>query len=829
MNNKSSNRRRDEPTSASESSSESYSSSDNSGYTSDESSPRRNVKKKKKATTSQKNNNNNIYSDEDDTSHAATSIAESHRYDDEDLDDDEKNKENPAQLEAIPEGEEEEERYLQAEKNRKRLQDMHVNNRLSQLQAKTQNFNPNKYSQNRNTNTRKPMHSYHGNSPEPAFEDNEECLLREAQKNSTTASTYNRTVVPKGRSLSTDATTPTSGSRQNWRKPRKSFGDNQLRTLPPNPAVSNNKKSTPDPKVDTNTIVNSVGVRALVNRIQTQTDVVEDTNDPYLATKFEYARNKTFGRNGSREGNLSEENNLDAENDDPLFDPTTVTRRAGMTQARDGRAYLSRKNSFNNTKQAKESGRMTEHEKDKKPLEPRNSGERPKVATVQRSTSRVKQIAMSLHERETTVRKTEAMIANHQPLADASDANRSSDHASVGHPSPIHRRANSKPTGKADDSFIKELLEIARAESQEKQKGTEITFTPALLKNISSNSSTSDKSRTSPDKNCSDKQYDNDTSENKRANSLREDSPFGTLDEPNDIQDYERPKDFKHAISMASTRLTRKKNSKDCSLERELENPTNNETTSNHDNTSLLGDNDNLIHEINHNDTRRNRVLSREDLPYSTVATGRRQSRVNSQDPNTKVSQRAKMFEQVEHNHQHNQKKYSDGKHINSTSSSKMPIYNQCSSSSGIYSGNPDDEYIDQDQPKGSNADFSDNVRNQKQYYDNLINKVKNLNKNKYANNNSPGLPRPTQRTSTENESNSGGASPTRSFSPTKSSTATIHSSNYDDPPDSPSKSGKTTRIVKKKKIIRKIRSSVDKDPTNTDKIITRTRGKSTL
>ena len=94
---------------------------------------------------------------------------------------------------------------------------------------------------------------------------------------------------------------------------------------------------------------------------------------------------------------------------------------------------------------------------------------------VERSTSRVRQIALSLHERETTVRKAETMIANHQPLQvfryarqdHAASASSSSEKAqSISNPSPPKPkpRNSTKKENKTDDSFIKELLEIARAE-----------------------------------------------------------------------------------------------------------------------------------------------------------------------------------------------------------------------------------------------------------------------------------------------------------------------------------------------------------------------------
>lgn len=92
--NKYNSRRRDQDqTSASESSSEEYSSSDNSSYTSEDSSPKKNIKKKKKSNAHNKRSKYYYHSEEDDTSLAATSIADSHRYsDEEDRDKEDANK-----------------------------------------------------------------------------------------------------------------------------------------------------------------------------------------------------------------------------------------------------------------------------------------------------------------------------------------------------------------------------------------------------------------------------------------------------------------------------------------------------------------------------------------------------------------------------------------------------------------------------------------------------------------------------------------------------------------------------------------------------------------
>jgi hypothetical protein len=606
---------------------------------------------------------------------------------------------------------------------------------------------------------------------------------------------------------------------------------------------------------------------------------------------------KLNSRNNSREDNLSDDHQLqkscqknnnqhiddhdnDSDNDDPLYredekiDNKTNIRRAGISQSRDGRAFLSRKNSFNSKKEAQDENKMSKNglddipiiEKQLKSLEKSDSNEvrrpRPGSASVQRSTSRVKQIAQSLHERETTVRKTEAMIANHQPIADSLSEKRDSDIGSIGPSSPLRQRANINKqinsTKAGDDSFIKELLEIARAESQEKQK-TEITFTPNLLKSMSgsnksmnlqdhdTNKKSLSRSNSLKIKNDSNsnifqscnnvdntfhnssinkKDYESSNENllnNKRVNSLREDSPLF-----DDDVTCNKPKDFKEAISMASTRLTRKKNSKDCSLERGLDstNDSNNNTPRGSfnkgrvlpdnytgSNSDLLNNNDNLIHEISDSNIRKmsrdgNR-LKREELPYSIVPPNRRRSKLSSLDYRSKDEKNVEIEE----------------------------------SSSGIYSNNtnPDDD-----------IEYNDNVRNQKEYYNNLINKVKNLKQSKYNtnNNNNSNISYNNQilnqqqseikmgntnkiinsmSSTTKSKpplglSHTGSMkipmnrSPNRSTSPVKKSQSirvTSLSNNSSANNDDPNSQGKRI-IVKKKKIIRKVRTSVDNDNNTT-------------
>jgi len=769
--NKYNSRRRDQDqTSASESSSEEYSSSDNSSYTSEDSSPKKNIKKKKKSNAHNKRSKYYYHSEEDDTSLAATSIADSHRYsDEEDRDKEDANKDaSPAQLEVIPEGEEEEERYLQSE--RKRIQDMHVSDRINR-QAKQST----KYTQNKNS--RKPMHSYHGNSPN-FYEDDDECLLQESQRNRHSRYSPNKK-LQKGRSHSTDATTnhlraadKDRQSEVNWRKSRKSFGENQLESLPPRPDASKSGR-------ERTMSAQSGGVRAIVNKIQTQTESQEDNVDSYLASKFEYVRK--LGR-ASREGHLSEENTLDdmlEDNDDPLFEPQV--RRAGMAQNREGRALISRKNSFNSTKQAKESGKMEDHEKDQdvnsegSPLMEQVDRPKPRGATVQRSTSRVKMMAKSLQERETVVRKTEEMIANHVPLGESQEGNRKSQHnlaeeqVSSGFPSPQNAKSSDKEK-QNDDSFIKELLEIARAESQEKQKSPEITFTPALLKNMTNIEE--DKSMSSPEQEIK-KNVSNELN-NKRVTGNSQENLSSKK------QDDTKPKDFKEAISMASTRLAKKKNSKDCTLDKDAPDAkaalaasaSNPDTHEDNDlvQTQQIKKNVNL----NKSSSMKQQIEQRK-LPYSTVNSTGRRRRLNSSDilsnrhststqNQYSIGERAKIFEQSpERDVSHRPKSvvnprssparaasfshaniYTANKPptptnhniVNNSQSSYMPHQNDCSSSSGIHSGNPDDDgNHSNDQKSPASSDYSDSIKNHKQYYDNLVHRVKNLKQTDARNN----------------------------------------------------------------------------------------------
>lgn len=254
-------------------------------------------------------------------------------------------------------------------------------------------------------------------------------------------------------------------------------------------------------------------VRALAQKIQAQSEQV-DEDDVYLQSQF--ARARRFFRSGSTEDKASISKSFDNwhnreshDNDDDLLAesqncPTSLTsRRAGFSQDR-SRGSVVRKNSFQTA-----------------PVQEPEPQPEPERSAVQRSTSRVRQIALSLHQKETTVRKAEAMIANHQPLVEqhAASASSSSERTSTGHPSPQHKMKVS-PGKKADDSFIKELLEIARAESQEKQNQSEDPGLYILGGN--------------------------------RAISQH------TLESADEGGDR-KPKDFKEAISMASNRLIRKK------------------------------------------------------------------------------------------------------------------------------------------------------------------------------------------------------------------------------------------------------------------------------
>lgn len=594
------------------------------------------------------------------------------------------------------------------------------------------------------------MHSYHGpnsNRHDLEDEDDKDCLFQEAKENNNNNNCTDKKPpiasqkIIKARSFSTDLTSKENTQTRvtNYRTPRKSFGDNQLKTLPPsgptaiglkgrsnssakdkikqfeqnknfdnldnsdivkahhNNSVNNTKKKSGYENVGEKDLKTSpkpagVGVQALINKIQTKND--DSDVDLYQVKKFELAKQK-FGLSKSRDklsvansgsgnnlslrtrnnsydgpirhsfikddftnnfhqnnnnsctGNLLSDSDL---NDDPLYrdesfdknspNISSHTRIAGMTQNREGRAFLSRKNSFNTKKEAIEANRMTDTEKDNiskdqlsltssnadiKYRDDSSHEDRPKPgsAKVGRSTSRVKQIAMSLHERETNIRKTEQMIANHQPLAEnvsghnvaIHNQDNKSEHNSMGFPSPTNRRKIANVEAKAaDDSFIKELLEIARAESQEKQNKTEITFAPNLLKTITRSnhdvsesgefsndpyysSSSAQHGLKSPSQSSSSSRFSNtknsiaqalhanpntNNNNNKNLNNLNDinsmlnnfsmknerrgsfkylDSDDNHLGSENDLA--AKPKDFKEAISIASNRLIRKKNSLD--------------------------------------------------------------------------------------------------------------------------------------------------------------------------------------------------------------------------------------------------------------------------
>ena len=491
------------------------------------------------------------------------------------------------------------------------------------------------------------MHSYHGNSPDFREDDDDECLLKEAGK-----SNISKRLPPnQGRSHSSDATNlaareQNQGGRNNWRAPRKSFGENQIRSLPPRPDASSpgggNKRTPP--------VRSNSSVAALVNKIQHASESHDDDiPQGYGISPSSFSHRKFSRGSASRDGNisLSEDCMLD-DNDDPLYEPgagegsCSTVRRAGMSQNREGRAYLSRKNSFNSMKQAKDSGRMGEHERDRDTgdelltSESRDDPERtaskpPRGKPVQRSTSRVKMMAQSLQQRETAVKKTEEMIANHQPLDLGGETSRSrtnlaEDRLSVGG-SPANVRKKKPETNKQDDSFIKELLEIARAESQEKQKGPEITFTSGLLKNTELGSAAPEpiaEGGASPNLGGPSSpaagtgnggvSLARSGSSASRRGYASQDHGAGT-DGSQVGSPGGKPKDFKDAIAIASTRIANKKNSKDCSLERELDQD--GQSGDNHD--DLLANKDSLIHDIK---APRAGYQGEKELPYSTVTSG---------------------------------------------------------------------------------------------------------------------------------------------------------------------------------------------------------------
>jgi hypothetical protein len=305
-------------------------------------------------------------------------------------------------------------------------------------------------------------------------------------------------------------------------------------------------------------------VKALAKKLQAQTEEQEKEDDIYLASQF--ARARRFFRSGSHEGQISNGKNDipwfgdSHDNDDDLLleasAPTNLTtRRAGISQVREGRASLSRKNSFPSAAAAQAANAL--------PLEPsRGHSNDNQSATshyknsnsdltggsaVQRSTSRVRQIAMSLHEREEAVRNAEAMIANHQPLVDhAASASSSSEKASTGHPSPQHKPRNLKKT---DDSFIKELLEIARAESQEKHRGVDHIISPGN-RSYSQNTLEGEGVKLVPHVSQEQPVVVNPSAAPATAQPVQY-----IVDEDGN----RKPKDFKEAISMASNRMIRKK------------------------------------------------------------------------------------------------------------------------------------------------------------------------------------------------------------------------------------------------------------------------------
>merc|ERR1712048_470089 len=88
-------------------------------------------------------------------------------------------------------------------------------------------------------------------------------------------------------------------------------------------------------------------------------------------------------------------------------------------------------------------------------------------------------------------------------------------------------------------------------------------------------------------------------------------------------------------------------------------------------------------------------------------------------------------------------------------------------------------------------GDYTENIRNQKDYYENLVSRVKNLNKSRYTSDDITNIDRGSHQDKNINNNNNNGIVSTTS-GPTK------------------------TKIIKKKKIVRKIRSSVDRDSSAT-------------
>lgn len=611
--------------SESSSSSESYTSSDDSVYSSDEYN-RKFLKPRVKKETED--------TDDYDTQSGSASCTMNSKAQEDDEEDEDALQ---FQLEAIPEADEEPE---EKKSNKLRRKDKQISREQEiAYKEKMQFYNKTNFNRSPrsglNKNSRRQFHSFHGHLHPEDYDQiyDDECLLEEALRD-------------KGRSISTDQTQKLSNARDRikWKRNR-----------------------DPKQKFDKNGTV-----KAIAQKIQAQTE--STVEDPYLASQFAKARK--FFRSGSQEGHLAKgekggETNWqnDELDDDPLFEPSAnlTTRRAGMSQVRKGRISLERKSSYPSTKSATDANVMEKHPKDVTPikevveapvknkkeiLDKRNSNHssysRYEAPNIVRSTSRVKQIAMSLHERETTVRKTEAMIANHQPLAE--NGKESSDVGSIGQPSPTYKRHLSKQnTPKQDDSFIKELLEIARAESQEKQKDVnpeepKLVSNPTLSLQLSHSSS---------------KDHEG-TSLEEFANNVKQ-----------DLKDR-KPKDFKEAISMASTRLIRKKRLSD-------------------DNAD--GTNDEYeVTDKSDNGSNRSRSVSpvKKELTKSKSAFTKgsnstiNRNRFKSSDYGyqSNVSMRARMFENVAQ----------DELHSTGSRSKHSTLNNQNSNSSGVYSTPEEDD-----------------------------------------------------------------------------------------------------------------------------------------
>lgn len=697
--------RRDDSAEDSSSSSDSYTSSDDSLYSSDD-----NFSKPSRPKAREKSRN---YKDSDEdltkTSHANTNVTDNKHKDDDDTN-------RPLQLEVIHEADEEIEEksvlsQLQKDKKKRQLRNRTVsqdrlsknrlqlslqqNKSLSNLKIEPTGSNhnisnsPTKNTPNANPNSptrtasmltnsprkaRQPFHSFHGNASRVEANEqlinsnNDECLLAEALRET-------------GRSHSTDNGLKPTGSRDrlHWRRQRRSYMGDTGQSSPTGASYGQNNalRSQESMNKSTSRIDQdekaSGNVRALAQKIQAQT-AVQDSEDPYLATQFQRA--KKFFRSGSQEGHINSKSHDNVYNedidDDPLYElPSNLTtRRAGMSQVREGRASISRKSSFPSAAAAQQANQMSVHPSDQalddKGKDKHSSYSRYEQPTVVRSTSRVKQIAMSLHEKETTVRKTEAMIANHQPLSEGKEG--SSDHNSVGHPSPIHKRPATTPkTNKTDDSFIKELLEIARAESQEKQKHTEVANLHQAVLNNNAKVSYSQSRRGK----LSNEQLPQSVSAQlvaqqrlmeEERNAAQQQMQAHAMANGADGQ----PKDFKEAISMASNRFTRRKGSRD-----ELDDHSADGSSSTTDNPPA----EPVVRVRS-----RGRLISGSDYQYQS-----------------NVSIRAKMFEKQEdsNNLSHSRGHLSNTNHNDVNNHTKYPIQNQYSNSSGIYSGTPDDDIQD--------------------------------------------------------------------------------------------------------------------------------------